>query len=288
MVLEDDIWRRSDQVPWQASGLHPEAARFAPGTAALVWLLRMGGEEVGTPRQWGIAVGGGIAIPWFSHGIRAAVVAEFPGGYGPWLVVDPQKTYSTKVFDVAEDNQGNVHLIYESLDLERLPHWQPPSHRYVKLEADLLRGIRDVDARISEGAKPLISVQAVEGQPIEAELVFGGRTSNGPAFVPLFKRYFGELSGPMYRLSSAATEPLQAVTVGRPRDTWWGKDFPILYLAFSGDAWSTPIEVGLANVSSFWGWIWDAYDIVSAGQGAAFVVWPTDHGIVGRWIERLH
>jgi hypothetical protein len=91
----------------------------------------------------------------------------------------------------------------------------------------------------------------------------------------------------MPRVSADTGGTLHALTVGKARDEWWGKGFPIRYVTFSGNEWSGPVDVGLADVSSFWGSIWDALDIASTGQGRAFLVWPTEQAIVGRWIERL-
>ena len=82
-------------------------------------------------------------------------------------------------------------------------------------------------------------------------------------------------------------DSFHALVLGAPRDFWWGKGFPIQYLMFSEGAWSTPVELGIADVKSFWGTVGDAVGIANIGNKKAFLVWPMEQGIVGRWIQRI-
>jgi hypothetical protein len=59
------------------------------------------------------------------------------------------------------------------------------------------------------------------------------------------------------------------------------------YLLLSEGKWSAPIQLGPIGVASFWGTGWDAYGITSLPNGTAFLVWPTEAGIIGRWVERI-
>ena len=86
------------------------------------------------------------------------------------------------------------------------------------------------------------------------------------------------------RLAPAGNGRFHAVVVGPARNEWTGKDAPILYLEFFEGKWSAPVELGLANVSSFWASIWEAVQIGGDGP-EALVVWPTEDGIVGRWVR---
>ena len=283
MILESGVWQRSDQTPWQASGLKVDAARFAQGAPNLVWVFQVNGRDVGA--HWRVEIygfggyGTGIIWPWFTHGTRTVLVSESPAGYGPWVVVEPQGTKDTAVFDIAADGQGNVHLVYTSSS-GGLASESP--HRYVRLGVELLQGSPDLASGISDAPTSSSKFRSVEGQTIGEQLVARGQTSSGPAFISRPAGFYSASS----RLSSDTGETLHALTVDVP-DKWWGKGFLIRYLMFSGNAWSGPIDVGLADTRSFWGDIGGALDITSTGQGSAFLVWPTPQGIVGRWVERL-
>lgn len=71
---------------------------------------------------------------------------------------------------------------------------------------------------------------------------------------------------------------------GRAYNQWTGKGFPVLYLEFGRGTWSAPVEVGTADVLSFFGYVWNAIQLGSSGGREALVVWPTEDGIVARWI----
>jgi hypothetical protein len=285
MVFDSGMWQRSDQTPWRASGLKIDAARFVPAAPNLVWVFQVNGRDVGAPGRVEIfgfgGYGAGIIWPWFTQGSRTVLVSESPAGYGPWIVVEPEGKEDTAVADIAADGQGNVHLIYTR---SRGGLASETSHRYVRLGAERLQGRPGMASGVSDASTSSSSTfQAVEGQPVGKQLVVRGQTSSGPAFISWPAGYYRSSS----RLSSDTGETLHALTVGKARDQWRGKGFPIRYQMYSDHAWSGPIDVGLADVGAFWGYIWEALDIASAGPDRAFLVWPTQQAIVGRWVERL-
>lgn len=279
-VMEGGTWQRSDRTPWQSLASKPEVRRFVRGAPDLVWVFELSGTALDAPGRVEIHGFGGYAgaifWPWLTHGRRTVLVADSPSGYGPWVVLEPQGKEDTAVIDAEADERGNVHLVYGR---SRGGLMSETSHRYIKLGAELLRvgpgtsGTPDAPASSTQ-------FRAVEGQPIDNRQEVPGRTSTGATLIP-------RPAGLALRLSLDGERTLHALTVGEARDQWWGKGFPIRYLAYSGGAWSGAIDAGLADVSSFWGYIWGALDIVSAGHGRAFLVWPTERAIVGRWVERL-
>jgi len=54
---------------------------------------------------------------------------------------------------------------------------------------------------------------------------------------------------------------------------------------YSDFEWSAAIDFG-AQPKSLWKVNWTS--MASTREGKAMVVWQTDDGILGRWIERIH
>jgi len=284
MVLEEGVWHHSDQTPWQASGLKAYAARFVPGAPDLIWAFQVDGREVDAPRRMELfgfgGYGAGIFWPWFTAGTRMVLVSGSPAGYGPWVVIEAQGKEDTRVYDMAADNQGSVHLVYAASGGGVASDTE---HRYVRLTAELLRRSAGSGSGGAESPKSSDKLPDVQGQKIGEHQVVRRESSNGPALIAL---PVGPFAGGS-RLSSDTGETLHAVTIGEPRNQWWGKGFPVRYQLFSDNAWSGGIDVGVAEVRAFWGGIWDAFDIASVGNDRVFVVWPTEQAIVGRWVEHL-
>jgi len=284
MVLEEGVWHSSDQTPWRASGLKVYSARFVPGAPDLIWAFHVNGKEVDAPRRMELfgfgGFGAGIIWPWFTAGIRTVLVSESPAGYGPWVVIEAQGRQDTTVDDIAADDQGSVYLVYSASSGGLA---SATEHRYVRLTAELLRRNAGSDSGGPGSPESSSKFLSVQGQPIGEHQVVRRESPNGPAFIAL---PVGPFAGGS-RLSSDTGETLHAVTIGEPRNQWWGKGFPVRYQLFSDNAWSGGIDVGVAEVRAFWGGIWDAFDIASVGNDRVFVVWPTEQAIVGRWVEHL-
>lgn len=89
-------------------------------------------------------------------------------------------------------------------------------------------------------------------------------------------------------VAPSGNDRFHAVVVGEPSNSWTNGDNPIYYLNLTSNVWSPPVTLGLANNSH---WIFkglvDSVEVASNGSRRAVVVWPTDEGIVGRWIEVL-
>ncbi|UCF37414.1 MAG: hypothetical protein JSU96_00655, partial [Acidobacteriota bacterium] len=84
-------------------------------------------------------------------------------------------------------------------------------------------------------------------------------------------------SGPWEpRLASAGAGRFHALLLGASH---------VFYLEFSGNRWSTPVDLGPAHTTTFWGWHGETIQIGSDTRGRALAVWPVKKGLAGRWIE---
>jgi hypothetical protein len=242
-------------------------------------VFQVNGNDLGAPGRVDIygfgGAGGAIIWPWVTQGTRTVLVSETPGGYGPWIVVDPLGVEDTAVVDAAGDTQGNVYLVYTK---SRGGMASEGSHHFVRLSAELLQGSSGTVSANADMRTSTNRIKAVTGQMIAKH---PGERDPAPGGLGFYSR-----PADYYR-SLDTGEPLHALTVGEARDPWWGKGFPVRYQMFSGNAWSGAIDVGLADVRSFWGFIWDALDIARIGQDGAFLVWPVEQAIVGRRVERV-
>ena len=281
LVAEGRAWRRVGQTPWRAAGLETVAAGFVPGAPDLIWKFSVSGRAVGAASRMDVygfgGFGAGIIWPWFTQGTRAVVVAETETGFGPWVVIEPQGNLDTSVVDATADAQGNVHLVYTKT---RGGLAAEATYRYVKVDAASLRSARDAAPAPAEPGKPSGPFKAVEGRQVDKGSTAIGESLRHPPATPMPRSFKAVVA-------RDAGDTLHAALVAEALDPWWGKHFPIRYFTLIDNAWSAPVDLGFADVSSFWGYIWAAVDIAGAGRGAAFVVWPMEHAIVGRWVEQI-
>lgn len=302
LVLEGEVWQTSDQTPWQESGLKVRNARFVPGAPDLTWVFQVNGAEFNAPARIEIygfgGYGAGIVWPWFTHGSRTVLVSELRGGYGPWFVLDPQRKESTFATSLGSDRLANISVLYER---SRGGLAAESSYYYVCIDSGALR---DDEISIPGMAEIQVGTRriraAAEGT---ARLVEQGRRivdthvavdpESGTALVGnhflVRRKTWSALSSSTFPAAvvPGGQDSFHALVLGAPRDSWWGKGFPIQYLMFSEGAWSTPVELGIADVKSFWGTVGDAVGIANIANEKAFLVWPMEQGIVGRWIQRI-
>lgn len=286
MIFEDGAWQQSDRTPWRGFESNIERARFVPGAPDLVWLFEVEGRAVGAPGFW-VNMGGNVILPWFVHGTRPVFVADLPSGYGPWIVVDPQEKATTRVFDAASDEHGNVFLVYHRDEPSKGTGTflvTEPSTFFLRLDPELLRGAVSADRQIPDPSQSFAELRAAIGQPIRAEGLVCGGPSAPSKLVPF---PYHELSASRTaRYSNCISQRPRALILGEPRDPWLGRGgAPVRYVEYSEGQWSSPLEVGLAEVNGFFSISAHAFDIASTTDSRAFVVWPMKHGIVGRWIE---
>jgi hypothetical protein len=287
LVCQDGAWRRSERTPWQPLGVAPDAARFVPNAPDLVWVFPVRGSELGATGRWEVyGFGGGragIIWPWFTRGSRTVVVADSAAGFGPWIVIDPEGAMDTAVIDATADDAGNVYLAYLATRHGMLLE---AARFYARLEPDALAGKDGVAWRPERTPSPALQLRAARGQPLASEVVVRGESSYRPNAVPYPPHFFGGGVDGGLRLSTSVTQRPRALVVAEAHDKWYGHDFPIQYVEFDDLRWSAPIEVGLADHGGgMLGGIWHAFDLATTDSGRTFAVWPTAHGIVGRWID---
>lgn len=282
MVLDEGIWKNSDHTPWQSAGLKAYSPRFVPGAPTLTWSFQIDGKDVGSPSRVEVygfgGYGGGIIWPMVTYGLHTVLVSEAQNDYGPWVIIEPKAKEDTSIYDIASDGEGNLFLIYtrsrDGFAAER-------SNHFVRVSAHLLQGNNDIASHKSDSRHPSDHFISVAGQQIKDQFIVRDQAPSGPVIISKPRGFYRDSS----RLSSDTGSTLHAMSIGQGLDEWLGKDYPVRYQRFSHDAWSSPMTIGFANVSTFWGNIWNAFDISSVGPNSAFVVWPTEKAIVGRWIE---
>lgn len=303
LVLQEGVWRASERTPWRDAGVTPRRwAHFVPGAPRLTFAFHADGGDVGAPGRvelWGIGgAAGAIMWPWLTHGQRAVIVAETPTGFGPWVVLEPQAKGDTHIRALAADASGAVHVRYTS---STGGLGGQSEGRYARISADSLGSTEAADAATSpasgtsggrgwlRGARggiddddfPSALAADPESGIAMVGLCFLMRSRDlvaGPLELPLDLR----MRNPDVRTAAAGRGAFHAV-VSAPapgqKDTAYA-----WYLLFFDGKWSAPVQLGPTGVASFWGTGWDAYSITSLPGGAAFVVWPTEGGIVGRWV----
>lgn len=288
LVCSEGVWRKSARTPWEGLGVRPAEARFVANAPDLVWTFPIKGSEIGAPGRWEIygfgGYGGGIIWPWFTRGSRAVVVAESPSGFGPWIVIDPEGQLDTRAKDATADSAGNVYVVYASAREDLLA---AAGLHYVKLSAEILVG-DGVEWRRPGTRAALPALRAVKGAPIGANAVVRGELELRPNYIPAPPHFYGGAIAGDFRVSTNPLQRPRALVIGEARDQWLGRGFPVHYVEFDDFRWSSPIEVGVADHGGgalFGGSIWRAYDLATTDSGRTFVVWPTEQGIVGRWID---
>lgn len=284
LVLDNEGWQKSSRTPWQGIKVNVEAAHFVQGAKDLTWMLQVNGKDLQVPlrmEMYGAAgYGGGIIWPWFTHGVRTVFVAQTPDGYGPWFVIEPQQREDTTVYSIAADRKGNLHLVYKKSH-SGFP--QQSSHSYMQIDADVLLGKASLESYSEVQSTSSFKLYAVKGQDVgketTAEKYWQGDST--PFAFP------GGQYDYRLRYSAYCEDTWHVLTAGEPKDSWWGKGNPIRYQRYSNNEWSAPVEVGVADVSSFWGYFVDALDITCIDNDRAFLVWPTEQGFVGRWVKNI-
>jgi hypothetical protein len=295
MVFENGAWRTSPRTPWGEAGVKAEQASFVPGAPRLIWAFKVNGAVFGAPGRVEVYGGGGYGgwvWPWFTHGTRTVLVAESGDAFGPWLVLDPLGKEDSDVRGIAADAKGNVQVLYTRA---RGGMASGGERRYAFIRAGLFASAAAGGSGRPEARAGAIRFVAIEGQPAQTGAFIAVDPESGTALAGMRwivqgERWTGPLALPITKAAHidvvpAGGDAFHAMVIGEPRDSMWGKGFPVQYLKFSGKTWSAPFEVGLADEASFWGQIWDALGLAGVKSGAAFLAWPTERGIVGCWVE---
>lgn len=296
LVREGDAWTVSHDTPWEAAGIKIRRPGFAQGKRGLVWAFTVGGREVGAQGRWDWYGFGGpraaIIFPWHSASEKLVLVPEADMAEPLWYVLDPQDNLDASNAMPAIDDNANLHVVYAAsrggMAESAQPRYahvtlMPPPPRPTQNVPDEATGRRELYPfggsqipfinweragllQASSAVDPVSgTVLVVRANAASLALTHGKWTL--PLKLPL-PRYWEP------RLVAAGGDAFHLITVADSR---------VLYLLYAHGNWSAPVELGQAKVAS--GSMWGALGIASNGHNRAFAVWPTETGIVGRWVE---
>lgn len=298
VVRETSGWTMDTDTPWQAAGIEVRRPRLIQGRDGLVWSFLVKGKEVGAAGRWDWYIFGGayaaIVVPWHSDSEKLVIVPPAGAAKPIWYVLDPQDNRDARNFLWAEDDHGSLYVVYDSVRTAIVMDAQP---RYAQIELDAVpaeegplpagssaRGTRYYPV----SGKPLLSLQpfivdlsraAVAVDPASGTLLLVYEHH------PALEFGHGNWSLPLRLPLSRFWEPRLAAAGGGAFHLMTVSEEGVVYLLYTQDGWSAPVEVGQAKVAGVFGSIWDALGIASAGHNRAFLVWPVEGGIVGRWIQ---
>lgn len=310
-VLEDGEWR-AEASPWQRAGLQATAPRFVPGTPDLVWAFHVDGRALGSQARvdwWGFGgYGAALLWPWPTTGKRAVIVARSGGSAAPWLAIEPDGKADTLHISAGSDRLGNLYVLYEKSSGGLMAPGSACNFFGLRVAAHTLLASPPPAAAASAASSAARSVLAVAGLPV-AQLEPRGNCADGVHAVAVDPDdghvWFAQrrwLEGPQWQptapmpvasgwpggLSAGGAGSFHVLRIGPSPNEWVGGRHPVYYLRWTvAGGWAAPLQVGVADVDSFWGYVWRAVAIAAAGPDRAFMVWPTPEGISGRWVERL-
>jgi hypothetical protein len=285
----DGAWRGAVRTPWQEVGLEARSRGFVAGGRDLIWKFLVAGDEVGAPGHWDLIVlGNVIGVPWHSPGWKLMVVPETTPAYSSWTVIDPHDNLVVDGNWISSDADGVVTLLYQArgygLRYARFDTGVGPAEAAGVVRTKGGRILRSITATPSTRGGQEALLNSVAAAPDGATRLFvqydgASRLVHGDTWGVPIARPIAHLYKVL--LASAGGEGFHALAIGTSRHVWSGRDVPLYYMQFSDGGWSDPVELGIAPSLGF---PVDAINIGSAAGNKALAVWPTDSGIVGRWI----
>lgn len=267
----------------------------------------------------------GLIWPWHTQADKLMIVPEMAPTYTMWMVLEPESSLDTDFWTFGSDGQGAIHVAYaQSRAMPFLPPVTEVSHAKFVIEPDRtapptvssdvtapLRERRQLQAipggrAIGYNNKPTfiyppvsIAIDPDSGATLVVrrsggfEEFFQLREAGPRGFLVRDEEWSAAIPMAVSNVMKTSVAPsgndrFHAVVVGEPSNFWTGGDNPIYYLNLTSNVWTPPVTLGLANNSH---WIFkslvNSVDVTSNGSRRAVVVWPTNEGIVGRWIEVL-
>ena len=233
------------------------------------------------------------------------MVAPTSDNRGRWFVVDPADNLDAAHAWTLSDDRGEILVLYDArhggmseVNYPRLARMRPPSDATGTRDA-LPGSRRGVMLQPVKGQALLIGKSGFGQGGLGNDVAVARDPHSGTALVVQPHDGSRRLCGDGWsakiplpltrfwrpRLAPAGNDRFHALLIGEASDQWSGKATAVRYLDFADGQWSGTVELGLADVSSFWGYIWDAVAIGSAGGQQALVVWPMPDRIVGRWVS---
>jgi hypothetical protein len=297
MILDGGDWLPSARTPWAGTGIIPSWAGFVPGSPDLVWAFVVDGGDVGASLRMDIyGFGGGypaagIIWPWFTRGSRLVLSAE--DNPACWNVFDLTGRLDSIPLALASGLAGNLHVLYYK-SLGGL--LKDMNLHYAKLDVrDLAPDTeRHPEVKDLKAGNRVLRLQNVAGSRIpnthaERRSVPGSMAADPGSGAVLIGMDL-LIRGDEYTDAIRGSLPPQGAMFTRTAPAGNNAFHALVgagcYRLLSGLEWSAPLQLGIAEVASFWASPWEACDLASTGKGKAFATWPTPHGIMGRWITR--
>jgi hypothetical protein len=318
LYLDNATWVQSDPTPWAKAGLEIEQSslfseergpRFVRGASRLIWAFEVDGGKVGA--NWRVdwydpyTI---LPIPWIARGEKTVLVAE-SNGAETWTVLEREDKHDTIASCLASDQEGDVYVVYEK---RRVILQGAGNAFFLRIGAQELIGAEPQAAGSSlhrEGRLLLRSTPAGRDLVFDVVKAFGGSGWNYEAPLMLAQEDClavdpGDqnvlLGGRMLFQSGQWSAASQFPVFSRRHYRWRASaagdgryhgvaiykyfgpglfpplEFQIVYGRLIGTTWETA-ELGHPTR--------EAFDIASFGPEKAFVLWETDKGIVGHWVE---
>lgn len=298
LVREESTWKVAHDTPWDEAGIKIHRPRFVQGNKGLVWTFMVKGQEVGAKGRWDWygfgGPGAGIIFPWYSASEKLVLVPEAAMAEPFWYVLDPQDNLDISNSMPAVDGKGNLHIVYDvsragmsGLDQPRYAQINlvPPQSRGGQGLSDNTANNKQLypfsgsqipsfrsDRRGFNNATTAVdptsgTVLVVRGN--DASYALAHNNWSLPLQLPL-SHYL------VTKLVPAGGDAFHLLAIENHR---------VLYLLYTQGGWLAPVELGQFHLASYWGSISGAFGIASNGHNRAFVVWPTETRIVGRWVE---
>ncbi|MCB1790261.1 MAG: hypothetical protein KDJ24_08180 [Gammaproteobacteria bacterium] len=298
-VRDDTGWTSGAGTPWQGPDIAVRQARLLPYPDGLVWAFVVDGSVFDVRGRWDWFVVGGayaaVVFPWFSASEKFVLVVD-DAPRPIWYLLDPQDNRDVRHVMSAADASGVLHVVYGASRTLVVSEEQP---RYVQLRPSSAPVAAPLAAH---GPSHAITLYPLNGERLVllqtglvdlAQTAFAVAPEGGTlllvrAYGAAFLRASGTWSPPLRLPLAHFSEPRLAPAGGDAFHLMAVDGDKVLYLLYTPNGWSTPVEVGETKVSTLTGRVGDAVQIASAGQNRAFLVWPGAAGIVGRWIEGAH
>jgi len=296
LVREASSWSDTYPAPWESIGMKVHSPRFVRSKDGLIWVFTVFGEEIGVPGRWewfGFGgYGAAIIFPWHLRSEKLMIVPEAALAEPRWYVVDREDNLdATNILTTVDDNR-NLHVLYDAsytsvnvartrqLHITLLPPSAPGG------QSEPINHSKQLDAYSGRETTCFFSLQhrglsgaAAAADPVSGTVLVVKPNDSSIAFEN------GRWSTPLRLPLSIFWTPKLAPAGGNAFHLITQTEPGVAYLYYAHGSWSAPVELGQAGVASVWGSTWGALNIASDGRNHAFVVWPTETGIVGRWVE---
>jgi hypothetical protein len=303
LLLDDLHWVREPSgwvgplpTPWSEIGLRVKRPRVLFGQDGPIWLMTVDGRDIGMSGRWEWFLIGGpaaaILLPWHVKSEKLLVVMPDPRTHAQrWHLIDGLDEFDAVNISATVDAEGNLHIVYDAstvafgvhrsrhLRLARQPASSPENPRLIKGTGTPLENLQGTEsACLSDPRHRGLDDASLASDPVSGNLLLVRPHSYS------LQRIDGRWSEPQELPLDLFWSPRLAPAGGNSFHMMTISQAGVAYLNHAEGAWSAPVMIGDAGLSSSWGNVFGALGFASDGGRRAFAVWPTPSGIVGRWI----